>query len=388
MISLIGKQLQYDIYIYVNISQSGNYTINLTEDIEISYNAENFDNENAFFPSNVKISFATDYQLNNVDVSDTTLQIRQGDNIIYNGYLDYDSYSYDVEDKIYTMTFVDESSKWRLLGYQTIEEYVGNDNIVSILEMLQVTSVLQLVHNYPSNFLTLQTAQSFNGSPYVSGIGRWGTYPSYFFNGHYQKLIDVIKAILNSVGLLGYVKGNKFVLCNKFTYSNSISIDSNKVLSVQHQRTDSYDYIISNIRLSNGDRYDFIYDYRVDSNVPARKQITFKHELIVGLQPNNQNWSNVWIDVPDYVAGIGYGGYYIAAFNRATFGDGLYNSLWRLLSDRLSDRLRLRREKLILKYNVQINLFDKIIYNDKVYVVTSVRYNLVSGVSNLIGLKI
>lgn len=387
MINLIGKQLEYDIIIYIDISDNGNYTIHLTDKTEISYNAENFDNENAFFPSNVKISFTTDYSLNSIDISNTTLVIKQSDEIIFNGYLDYDSYNYDVEEKIYTMTFVDISSRWRFLSYQTIEEYVGNNNIISILDMLQTASGLNITNNYPPNFLTLETSQFFNGLPYISGIGRWATKPSYFFSGHYPKLIDVIKAILNSCGLLGYVRGNKFILCNKFTFSNPLTIDSNKIKSVQFGCTESYDYIVSNIRLSNGNRYDYIYDYRVDKNLGAKKQITFKHDLIVGLQPNNINWSNVWIDVPDYVAGIGYGGYYIAAFNRATFGDGLYSSLWRLLSDRLAERLRRQRGKIMLNYKGYINLFDKIIFDNKVYVVISVKNNLVSGISNVVGLS-
>lgn len=381
----------YSITITIDVEDYATYPIYLIDPPEVSYNADNYDNENLFFPSNLKISFYCPNDIFYFLSEYTIIQIQSGNETIFFGKLDYESIQYEPENKNYTLTFVDRSTEWIEKSYQDFPQYIGNNNVTSIISLLTNITGLSIIHNYPSNFVTLRTAQTFplnNNQPYVAGIGRWGTYPSYFFDGNYQTAGDIIKAILNSVGLLGYVQGNNLILCNKFTFANQINLNPYNIIDLEYSKTLAYDYVISSIRIGPTARYDYIYDQRINQLLNPKKQITLKFELLVGTRPDNPDlsFSNVWIDVPGYIYPPS-GGWFIADFNSATFGSG-YKSLWRLLSDALVERLIINRDEIKLRYKGDVKLFDKISLNGDKYLVNYILKKLGEDIVKCKGLKI
>jgi hypothetical protein len=348
---------------------------------EISYNADYFDNESLFFPSNLKVKFFSDYNnlFNYFNNPQVRVDFYENNQLIFWGYLDIEETIYVPTTNEYTLTFIDYSKEISNKPFLQFGQYVNNNNPVLLTDIITtLISPCTVVLRFNANYITFESSfyDSFSGNYYKGGFDKFGTFPSYFFDGTYKTAFDIIKNMLFSLGLLGFFEGNKLVIKPRFSFSNPLVCDELVDAEIENQIVKSYDYIIADVRTSTpGQRQQKIYDYRINILEEPKKQITHKFEIVGGTEPDgNLSFNNLFIYVPAYITGLGNDAFYIGRMNTFQLNSGIPGSVWGIIADTTANRLSQTRLKISGNmFHSDTHLFDIINYRNHNYIITSVR---------------
>lgn len=243
------------------------YTINipeLTQPIEIrsikrpqlSYGADNIDNESIFFPSNIKIEF---YCLFNLLPflchKDITIKIFENNIVLFSGYLDIEDINYSPLKNIYSLRFIDQIDKLKRLAYNQSVGYTPTNNNTTqindlLLEALGVLDYVQLI--IKNEYIMSGEVKNYypDGSSYIAPISQFFAHRLNFYDGRYDTIWAVIKGILDSFCLLGYFMAGKFVVTSRFADTSDYIIAETEydLSKTEYEMISKYDAVSINWR--------------------------------------------------------------------------------------------------------------------------------------------
>ncbi len=345
-----------------------------TKRISISYGADNIDNESIFFPSNVKVEFHTKENiLEYLYDPNISIAVYQNGNLRFIGLLDVEDINYSISKNIYKLTFIDKSKALKTIAFDTIEWGGTYNNVVYIEEMLnRIVGEI----GYGIELSGTNSVKAVDDVyDYEAPFQNFGTYPSYFFDGSYETLWDVLVAILSSFGLVGYFYADKFRVQPRFYGESSVVDLELHTTSTEIQYIGGYDYIECDIRTGTGTRATFSYDYRDDPTKEPKKKITYKYEVPGGEHPqvgSLVSFTNLYVFVPAYVAGLGNEGFQVSTNGVKINGSSAAQSCWRAVSNSIATKIRMKRKKIRATiFSTNYFLFDNI-------TVLGVRYKIIS----------
>lgn len=344
---------------------------------EIQYNLDDFDNESISFPSSLKIELH--YNQNILQYLDKNVNIAFYDNneLIFHGYLDINSIYFDPNLYIYKLTFLDIFISLKYLKYNQIpydnylyeDKILFNDIITAIIKTVNLNAIVDLqIQPY---YIKAKTFYNYLGNAYEVGFARMLTFPNYYFCSEYENAAVIINSFLTSLGLLGYFKGNKLIIKERFP---------NSFRTIQNYRVNDitiisrYDYYKANVRTSSG-RQNYIYDFRMNPSIEPLKPIENKYELCGGTEPEGSlMWTNYYGLIPPYVSGLGYET--VDNIQHNSFYNNyypFYAAPWYINSYLTANRLCCDRLKIKATIFEPIEIFDAISINYRNYLVTNIK---------------
>ncbi|GAB4130511.1 MAG: hypothetical protein Fur0015_04400 [Ignavibacteriales bacterium] len=362
--------------------------------IDLSFGADNIDNESIFFPSSLKLEFWTNHPSMLLALYDSNVKITvyENDQVVFIGYIDIEDINFDRQDNTYRLTFIDKSEKLKKIDYSYLGQFIGNQNVDYVTTLIDaIASVVDSTVNYYGiDNLQGKTAFYDGVDYYVCSYLKFGTSPEYFFQGLYATLWDVLKAILDSFGLIGYFSGGTFNVYPRF-FSSPILVDNNLLRNQEITVIANYDYIIAQIRIDNlSGAVEKIYDHRVLVNKDPVKPVTYKFEVAGGDHPtyNNQiSFTNLYGYVDEYIAGLG-NGHWSLINNGVRVNGGSFYPCWEAVARAIRDIITLPRLKVRAElYGLDIKLFDTIQIAGKNYKVINTKRSLGTNKISIIGLS-
>lgn len=364
------------------------------KDIDLSFGADNIDNESIFFPSSLKLEFWTNHPSILLALYDSNVKITvyEDDQVVFIGYIDIEDINFDQQDNTYRLTFVDKSEKLKKIDYNYLSQFVGNPYVEYITTLInEIVSVVgSTVNYYGIDNLQGKTAFYDGVDYYVCSYLKFGTFPEYFFGGIYKTLWDVLKAILDSFGLIGYFSGGSFNVYPRF-FSDPILADNYLLNKREITIIGNYDYIVASIRVDNlSGAVEKIYDHRILVNKDPVKPVTYKFEVAGGNHPiyNNQiSFTNLYGYVDEYIAGLGNGHWSLINNGVQVNGGGFY-PCWEAIARAINEIISLPRLKISTEiYSLDIKLFDTVQIGGKNYKVINTKRKLGRGLISIVGLS-
>ena len=365
-----------------------------TKRVSISYGADNIDNESIFFPSNVKVEFhTTENILDYLYDPNVNIYVYQSGDLIFFGYLDVEDINYSIAKNIYKLTFIDKSKALKSIPYDTIEWGGLYNQIVYIEEILsRITNEIDYdIELLGANTIKAVTDTYEGANLYEAPFQYFGTYPSYFFDGTYETLWDVLVAILSSFGLVGYFYADKFRVQPRFYgESTTIGLDE-QTPNTEVKFIGGYDFIECDIRTGSvGTRVTYNYDYRDDPSKDPLKKITYKYEVPGGEHPpagSLVSFTNLYAYVPEYIAGLG-NGHWCTIVNGVKINGATAQSCWRAVSSNVAMKVKLKRKKIrVTIFNTNFYLFDNITVLGIRYKIINLKNDIGMGKSVITGLE-
>jgi len=366
-----------------------NYITRFTEAPEISYNADNFDNESLFFPSSLKLKFWSNVPDLLDYLGDPLVYVLfyEGSDLIFRGKIDIEETLNPFNTKLYSLTFLDKSRELADVHYTQFSA-LNNNTIYSLVNMLCVAmgytgAISNPPGSYADDYLDMRfdvdnyfkaKSDFYVVNPpgyYEGGFDKMGTYGYYFFEGRYKTAFEIIRSVLHSCGLIGFFVDNKLVILPRFV-ENSPTVINRYDFDSELNIIADYDYITADVRTSSPGVYaQMIYDHRANSAIDPKKSITQKYELCGGLPPSGSYFMNVSIFVaPDNQ-------WYYCRENSFQLNGGTAGAAWRILADAMDSRLSIKRKKLSTKiYSTQVILFETIQVGGRDYIVSSISRKL------------
>jgi hypothetical protein len=380
----------------------GNYfTISipdLTEDIlirsirrpQLSYGADNIDNESIFFPSNVKIEFFCLYNLLPLLCNkDITISIFENNTLVFKGYLDVEDINYSPLKNIYSLRFIDQSDKLKRLKYNQSVGYTSQNWTKKLddlfLEALGVLDYVQLIFKNEYAIKGEVTNYYPGGSSYLAPFSQFCTSRLNFYDSRYDNLWDVIKGILDSFCLLGYFSAGKFIVTPRFADNvNYIVTEPEYDLSnTEYEMISKYDAVSIKWReyFGNGTYGDAGMDfyYGVDDGT---KKNNFTYNFAIPELPNpnyNPDYATTgWGDPYDtlyevYAMAPNNGLYYVG--HKIIIGNNQPERHMFACGLALKDKLTRFRKKVKTTVFREVSLFDNICLgtDPTVYKITSIK---------------
>ena len=396
---------------------NGNYyTLNipeLTQSIEIrsikrpqlSYGADNIDNESIFFPSNVKIDFFCLFNLlPYLCHKDITVNIFENDLLIFKGYLDVEDINYSPLKNIYSLRFIDQSDKLKRLNYDQSVGYTSNNWTKKIddllLEALGVLDYVQLI--FKNEFTIKGEVKNYypDGTSYFAPISQFCTSRLNFFDSRYGTLWEVIKGILDSFCLLGYFFADKFIVTPRFadTVNYIISNSEYDLSKTEYEMISKYDAVSIKWReyFNNGTYLEQGMDFNNSVNDGTEKK-KYTYNFAIPELPNpNYN--------PDYET-TGWGDPYDTLFEiyATTPNNGLYYIGHNIIIGNnqperhmvtcginLQNKLGRFRKKVKTTVFREVSLFDNVCLGEDltVFKITSIRKEIGSQKYEITGIEV
>ncbi len=394
--NLISDNNDYYFEIYLPSGSSAQHHTYFLERPSLEYKTGG-DNESIFFPGSLKLKFFSDYPglFDKLYEDGVILTLYENNQAIFKGEIDIEEISYNPNSQEYEITVIDFSQKFKEMPYDTISEYVGNTNITLITDILsRILSELGISLATPigMNALTAESEyyEPISGSFLVKDFNSFGSYPSYFFDGYYKSLLDVLEGIASSFGFIGVFKGSQFEIRFRFS-SSPTTIGKEKIsYDIEMTKISAYDYLVASVRDGSSiGRLESVKDLRTIHNVDPKKQITYNYEIPAGTLPNGNGFNNLYVFLSDYEVGLGNGGWYNTHMDAVDINSsGNKAALWKKIFDAAADRIGKSRTKITAEIFDKIGLYETITFNSVNYIVTEASREIGKSKTKITALEI
>jgi hypothetical protein len=296
---------------------------------------------------NTKAEYETEYFriIRLLKTKYNNVQILKDGTRYFAGYVDKANIIADFITKSFTFSFISNiidlkniNPQYTTLGYDVYSETKAtySEIIEKIIKLINPD--LQNVEFY-SNIKSL-TTYSFMGQPWVAGAQYFGDYINNYF-GHYSlysNMYDLLREILNIIGAVGVMIGNIYYVCTRGYYSDITTKSLQK--GVKPPVMNSYQNTVKGLctKVRTGPVSNVFYTVNNGdiSDTGDGDIETIILSAAGGMPPQGIVARNIWIYVPEYVAGLGNGQWVnsvVDSFFTDKLGAVHTVPLWKIVND-------------------------------------------------------
>ena len=366
--TLTAGDAKCSIEIFLPEASEAPHTTLIADRPEISYGADDIDNESVFFPGSCKIQLYSNFAglFDYLYHRDCRISVYENDEYVFTGYIDMEDIELSLSDGILSLTFVDNSRALKIIPVSELTELEGHGNMLfqDIIQLILDRVDVDLQWDVPGSYIEAESEYTT-----VGGLERMGIPPFLMLTGSAGTALEVLNHLLISLGLIGYFTADKFVVKPRFTTVSAIPLtpdnlgDDAEISPVSD--SDQIKFWVKESDLEGTWAPYIVSDTRLDPSQEAKNLLEY-WIYFPGGWPSAYNYNPIVLKDTDYEI------FYQTTESSFSVNGSARSDLVQLFGGLIADRCAVVRRKLKGSTRIRLGLFDILSHQGKNYVVTEI----------------